>query len=51
MMVDVDACLDLLELEAIGGRFRPRFAASTAGPNKDAMAATPSVPRIISRRL
>ena len=52
MVVDVDACLDLLELKRSGDASAlALLAASTAGPNKDAMAATPSVPRIISRRL
>ena len=53
VVVDVDAGLDLLELEAIGRRFARSLCLrrALAGPNKDAMAATPSVPRIISRRL
>jgi hypothetical protein len=31
MMVDIDAGLDLLELEAVGGGFRPRFACGQNG--------------------
>ena len=53
MMGLVDAGLDLLEGEAISARLRPglALARSSAGPNKTAAAATPSVPRITSRRL
>jgi hypothetical protein len=51
VVVDVDAGLDLLELERSGdASVLALLAARTCGPNKEAMATTPSVPRIISRR-